>query len=208
MPRLSDSMESGLVGRWLRADGETVTRGEPIVEVETDKSTVEVAAEASGVLVIRVREGESVATGGAIADIVADGEAAPGPVPDRVAATPLARRLAAEAGIGLASLAPGSGPLGRVHRVDVERRLQEGHEASGDEVVVPGSVQRITAERLTASKREIPHYYVTIEVDATACLALTAGLTDLLVFAAARSLRALPSSTPLGRTARSSVVRT
>lgn len=196
-------MESGVVGRWLRGDRERVAKGEPLVQVETDKSTVEVEAEADGILVILAQEGQTVPTGGAIADIVSAGEEPPkrnrSPVEageGRIAATPVAKRLAAEAGIGLAELAPGSGPLGRVHRTDVERHLDGlDRNTGGDQAIVPGTVQRITAERLAASKREIPHYYVTVEIDATACLGLayeTVGLTDVIVFATARSLRALP----------------
>ena len=195
MPRLSDSMESGVVGRWLRADGESVTKGDPLVEVETDKSTVELEAEIGGVLVIRVLEGESVPPGAAIAEIVPAGEERSATTAARVPATPVARRLATAAGLSLAGLAPGSGPEGRIHRVDVERALGVRDESDADEVTVPGTVQRITAERLTAAKREIPHYYLTIEVDATAALAQAVkpiGLTEVITFCAARALRELP----------------
>jgi len=61
MPKAGMAMEEGLIVRWLLAEGETVSRGEPIVEIETDKVTLEVEAEASGTLLQIVRgEGETV----------------------------------------------------------------------------------------------------------------------------------------------------
>lgn len=68
MPRLSDSMTEGTVVRWLKQPGETVVRGEPIVEIETDKATITYEADADGVLVeILVGEGETVPVGSQIA---------------------------------------------------------------------------------------------------------------------------------------------
>jgi pyruvate dehydrogenase E2 component (dihydrolipoamide acetyltransferase) len=75
MPRLSDSMEEGTVVRWLVAEGETVSEGQPLLEVETDKATVTHEAEADGViLALRVAEGSSVAVGAPIAVIGRPGE--------------------------------------------------------------------------------------------------------------------------------------
>lgn len=84
MPRLSDSMEEGTVVRWLVTEGETVSEGQPLVEVETDKATVTHEAEAGGVvLALRVAEGASVAVGAPIAVIGRAGEAlAPGGDPE------------------------------------------------------------------------------------------------------------------------------
>jgi pyruvate dehydrogenase E2 component (dihydrolipoamide acetyltransferase) len=69
LPRLSDAMEEGTILRWLKADGETVSTGEELVEIETDKATVTSPAEASGALEIVVPAGSTVAVGTVIARI-------------------------------------------------------------------------------------------------------------------------------------------
>jgi pyruvate dehydrogenase E2 component (dihydrolipoyllysine-residue acetyltransferase) len=78
MPRLSDSMETGKILRWLKKEGDEVKKGEPLVEIESDKANIEVEAYASGKLSkIVVPEGESAPIGAVIAEIGGDGEAAP-----------------------------------------------------------------------------------------------------------------------------------
>src|SRR5438128_10509825 len=78
MPRLSDSMETGKILRWLKKEGEEVKKGEPLVEIESDKANIEVEAYASGKLSkIVVPEGESAPIGAVIAEIGGDGEATP-----------------------------------------------------------------------------------------------------------------------------------
>src|SRR3954465_855711 len=67
MPRLTDSMEEGTILRWLRTDGDAVARGEELVEIETDKSTVVYAAEAEGVLHVVAAVGETLPIGAVIA---------------------------------------------------------------------------------------------------------------------------------------------
>lgn len=120
MPRLGQSMEEGRVLRWLKDVGATVKRGEPLVEIESDKANVEIEAQTSGTLASRlVAEGEVAAVGVAIA-VIDDGVAAPAPA--RVNASPLARRLAEEHGIDLTQLT-GSGPDGRIGKEDIERQL-------------------------------------------------------------------------------------
>src|SRR5215831_3564257 len=88
MPRLSDQMEEATVTQWLKAPGETVARGEPLVEVETDKATMVYEAEFDGVLdEIVVANGESAALGAVIARATGTGRggtpaaAAPSPAP-------------------------------------------------------------------------------------------------------------------------------
>ncbi|HSQ00329.1 MAG TPA: biotin/lipoyl-containing protein, partial [Candidatus Dormibacteraeota bacterium] len=76
MPKLSDTMESGVIIRWMKAPGDAVTKGDPLAEVETDKADVELEASESGVLKeITVAEGQSAAVGAVIAVLAADGEA-------------------------------------------------------------------------------------------------------------------------------------
>jgi pyruvate dehydrogenase E2 component (dihydrolipoamide acetyltransferase) len=77
MPRLSDSMETGKILRWLKKEGDQVVKGEPLVEIESDKANIEVEAYATGKLSkIMVAEGESAPIGAVIAEI-GDGSAAP-----------------------------------------------------------------------------------------------------------------------------------
>ncbi len=152
LPRLGQGMESGTIVKWLKAEGEPVKKGEPLYELDTDKVTQEVEAEADGVLLaIEVREGE-VLVGRTIAVIGAPGEtfevtapAAAPPAPaavaaapveavapapatsngGRVKASPLARRIARERGIELRGLT-GTGPDGRIVAEDVERAAAGG----------------------------------------------------------------------------------
>src|ERR1700694_4248864 len=84
MPRLSDSMETGKILRWLKKEGEDVKKGEPLVEIESDKANIEVEAYASGKLSkIVVPEGESAAIGAVIAEI---GDSASAASPQKAAA--------------------------------------------------------------------------------------------------------------------------
>ena len=155
LPRLGQGMESGTIVKWLKAEGEPVTKGEPLYELDTDKVTQEVEAEADGVLLaISVREGE-VLVGRTIGVIGKPGEsfevaaepapaapvtAAPAPVVElaaepapapatdnggRLKASPLARRIARERGIDLHALS-GTGPDGRIVAEDVERAAAGG----------------------------------------------------------------------------------
>src|SRR5438132_14008014 len=74
LPRLGQGMEAGTIVKWLKAEGERVEKGEPLFEVDTDKATQEVEAEASGVLLrIAVESGE-VPVGQTIAVIGEEGE--------------------------------------------------------------------------------------------------------------------------------------
>src|SRR5262249_56018539 len=89
MPALGMNQETGRVVAWLRAEGETVAKGDPIMEIETDKATVEVEAPASGVLTaISAREGDEVPVGQRVAVIVAAGQSPGGPAPAVAAVQP------------------------------------------------------------------------------------------------------------------------
>jgi pyruvate dehydrogenase E2 component (dihydrolipoamide acetyltransferase) len=144
MPKLSDSMEEATVLSWLKRAGEEVRRGEPLVEVETDKATIVYEAESDGVLEeIVVDDGGTAALGAVIARLRTRGAAPAAPAPaagtapeppapeapataatrrpvrnGRARATPLARRLAGELGMPLDGLT-GSGPGGRIVGADV-----------------------------------------------------------------------------------------
>src|SRR5215217_2081207 len=73
MPRLSDSMEEGTILKWLKSDGDSVSRGEELVEIETDKANMTYEADQDGTLSIVAQEGDTLPVGETIARI---GEAA------------------------------------------------------------------------------------------------------------------------------------
>jgi len=136
MPKFEMAQETGKVGAWLKAEGEAVKKGEPILEVETDKVTQEVEAPADGILRgIAAEPGDVVPIGQTIAFIAKPGEPLPGAGSVPVAppagaleqpvsawpvasASPLAMRLAGSLGIDLSDV-KGSGPRGQVTREDV-----------------------------------------------------------------------------------------
>jgi pyruvate dehydrogenase E2 component (dihydrolipoamide acetyltransferase) len=135
MPALEMAQETGKVVRWLKSPGDTVSKGEPILEIETDKVTVEIEAPASGVLGnVTAQEGDVVPVGQTIAVIAAPNEArvpepavavtsarhaataaTPAP-PSAVKASPLARKIAEQHGVDIAQIKTASG---RVEKADV-----------------------------------------------------------------------------------------
>ena len=193
MPRLSDSMEEGTIVRWLKRDGDAVSKGEPIAEVETDKATVTFDADAEGTLRILAGEGETVALGAVIATIGDASEArsgspapaqptlaAPGPVAagkssetdngsDRVKASPLARRIARESQVDLRGLT-GSGPGGRIVKADVPRRARGNKGAVTIQQLSRTQVQ--IAQRMAESRATIPDFTLEAEVDMELAVAL------------------------------------
>src|SRR6266850_885904 len=128
MPALSPTMEKGNLAKWLKKEGEKVKPGDVIAEIETDKATMEVEAVDEGTLArIVVPEGTAdVPVNQLIAVLAGEGEdpqaaAAAAPATNghaRIFSSPLARRLAREAGIDLARIA-GTGPHGRVIARDI-----------------------------------------------------------------------------------------
>jgi pyruvate dehydrogenase E2 component (dihydrolipoamide acetyltransferase) len=156
MPKLSDSMADAVIIRWLKGPGETFTRGDALIEVETDKATVVYEAEWDGTLgAILVPEGGTAGVGDAIATVSnGDGEASPPrprvatperapamasdhgdrePAPiagARANASPVARRAAVELGVSLHGIA-GTGPGGRVTVEDVRAAADSDAPAPG-----------------------------------------------------------------------------
>jgi pyruvate dehydrogenase E2 component (dihydrolipoamide acetyltransferase) len=199
MPALEMAQETGKIVRWLKAPGDAVQKGEPIVEVETDKVTVEVEAPATGVLGdVTASEGDVIPVGQAIARVFAPGEAAAtsrpaaavaAPPPARtvahqsvasratdgaparlVAASPKARRLAGERGLDVAALR-GSGPGGAVLVADLPAAAAAAPAAPRGAAPGVGTVWRVMAERMTASWTTAPHFYLVREVDASRLVA-------------------------------------
>ncbi len=124
MPSFGMYTAEGNLGRWLVPAGSTVEAGDLIVEIVTEKATYEVESPASGILHPVAVEGENLMVEGLIGWILDDGEAPPaseGTRPDsaeRIKASPIAKRLAAEKGIDLTTLT-GTGPGGRIVEADV-----------------------------------------------------------------------------------------
>src|SRR6185503_12012971 len=74
MPRLSDSREEGTILKWLKSDGDQVSEGDELAEIETDKATMTYEADAAGVLKIVAEEGQTLAVGEVIANLRGEGE--------------------------------------------------------------------------------------------------------------------------------------
>ena len=227
MPALSPTMEEGTLAKWLVKEGDTVSSGDLLAEIETDKATMEFEAVDEGVVgKLLVDEGtEGVAVNTPIAVLLEDGEsaddigsapaskpaeasapaAAPEPAAsapaspaaaapaqssgDRVFASPLAKRIAADKGLDLAQI-KGSGPHGRIVKADVENAtaspatqaapkaaaaapapaaVAQGPSADAvakmyadreyEEVPLDG-MRKTIAARLTEAKQSIPHFYL------------------------------------------------
>jgi pyruvate dehydrogenase E2 component (dihydrolipoamide acetyltransferase) len=168
MPRLSDSMEEGTILKWLKGDGDAVSRGEPLAEIETDKATLTYESDAAGVLTIVAPAGETLPIGSVIARLdsgngasaapaAAEPTAAPGrsePAP-RTAAQP----QAAPAGPPVAPVpeAPADRAGGRVKASPVARRLAREHGVDLRQVTGTGPGGRIVkddVERAATSPRQ------------------------------------------------------
>ncbi|SLN54570.1 pyruvate dehydrogenase complex dihydrolipoamide acetyltransferase [Oceanibacterium hippocampi] len=291
MPALSPTMTEGTLASWTVKEGATVTSGDVLAEIETDKATMEVEAVDEGRLArILVQAGtENVAVNTPIAVLLEEGEdesalegyapeggpgqtgdgsgkaaepeAAPepakpaepetapraeaklAPAPKQVAAgsgkdgrifaSPLARRLAGEAGIELAGI-DGSGPHGRIVKADVEKAKasprpasQPAKQAEAGKAPAPAAAQpaaasfgppsapheeitlsnmrKTIARRLTEAKQTVPHFYLTVNCEIDALLALRKQLNaksdayklsvnDFVIRAAALALRDVPDA--------------
>lgn len=266
MPKAGMAMEQGTITRWLKKVGDPIKKGEPILEIETDKVSMEVESEVSGVLLAILEEaGAVVPVIQTIAWIGAAGEAVPAvekkeavvkavaPVKEvntakevevpqvsslnfsgKIAATPAAKTLAKQKKIDLAKIVPTSAsgvikrrdveakanikvtPLARKMAVEREIDLQSikgtgvgGKITVADIEALPRparkiplvGMRKVIAQRMCASKREIPEVTLTLSADVTAFLALRAKLkaegksftvNDFILCAVARALSESP----------------
>ncbi|MBV8065825.1 MAG: 2-oxo acid dehydrogenase subunit E2 [Actinobacteria bacterium] len=120
LPDLGEGLTEGEIARWLVTEGQEIAEDDPLVEIATDKTTVEIPSPAGGkVAKILVGEGDVVPVGTVLV-VIGDGASAPAPGPpaEKVRATPLIRRLAQELGVDLDGVA-GTGPQGRITEQDV-----------------------------------------------------------------------------------------
>ena len=248
MPKLSPTMEEGQISRWLKKEGDKVSMGEPLAEIDTDKATMEMQALANGVLrKILIGEGESAPLGQLIAvigepnediaSVLSEVPAAPkqeaqkkpepekpaeepAPTPQaktaavsaqpqptvdnghppqaastgRMIVSPLAARMAAEAGIDLRSL-QGSGPGGRIIKKDIEAALSQpkaeaapsyprlvetarfGATAYRDEPAT--EIRKVIAKRLVTSLGPIPHFFLTTDIEMDRAAEMRRGINAL-----------------------------
>lgn len=177
MPKMSDHMESGVITRWLAAEGDAVERGQILAEVETDKAVAELESPASGFLRgIRAGEGSTVPVGATIAFVAGRDEPIPEPSsragetlvsstetmaaipseavppapPKVVVAAPAARRVAKELGVDLSQVR-GSGPEGRLTEKDVRAHAKSGEPRSGSGYAFPPVGSGVPSEWLDLS---------------------------------------------------------
>ena len=157
LPDLGEGLTEGEVARWLVSEGQEVAEDDPLVEIQTDKTTVEIPSPAAGkVSQILVEEGKVVAVGTVLV-VIGDGEVQrPAPSPPsaadgRAKATPLVRKIAQELGVDLDSLS-GTGPQGRITEQDVRAAAapQEGRREP------LRGVRRLIAEHMSRAHREVP----------------------------------------------------
>lgn len=192
MPALEMAQETGKLLAWRKKEGERVTKGEPLLEIETDKAVVEVEAPGDGILAgVTASVGAVIPVGETIAWLVAPGEQPPakslaagpsarassGPVQPPSAPAPAsqiapalqispkARRVAKELGVDISQI-HGSGPDGTISTEDVQAFVAaKGSSAPpGAETLSP--VARLMAERTTKSWTTVPHFFLVRDVDA------------------------------------------
>ena len=235
MPRLSDTMEEGVISRWNVKVGDEVTKGDILGEIETDKATMDFEAYDSGVVSsLLVEEGATVAIGERVAVLGEDAddggdsdeggdsdgsdepeegeesvdtsEPAAGEEADAaeesdgaaVRISPLARKMADKHDIDTGEI-EGTGPRGRIIRVDVEKAISDGgepgddgqadkaaqkesavqKESSEDTTVSLNANQRVTAKRLS-DNAGVPTFRLTSKVEADALMAFRAEINERL----------------------------
>jgi pyruvate dehydrogenase E2 component (dihydrolipoamide acetyltransferase) len=153
LPDLGEGLTEGEIARWLVSEGDEIKEDDPLVEIATDKTTVEIPSPAAGLVSqILAKEGDVVPVGQVIVVIGGDGRTPAPPQGTKVQATPLVRRLAQELGVDLAAVT-GTGPQGRVTEDDI--RNASGGAGAGRREPIRG-VKRQMFEHLTRAHREIP----------------------------------------------------
>lgn len=198
MPALEMAQETGKLISWLKKEGERVTKGEPLLEVETDKAVMEIESPGEGILAgIKVQAGTEVPVGQTIAWIVRPGEVPP---TDEVAATsgrksttaapsavaaPHQAPTAAPSATQAPKISPkarrlasergvdlahvhGSGPGGEILASDILAAAESKASSSSATAESGSPIARLMAERTTQSWTTVPHFFLTRDVDAGA----------------------------------------
>ncbi len=192
MPRLSLTMKTGSIVQWFKKDGEAVKKGEPVVEVLSEKVTYDVEAPTAGVLrKILVEEGMETPVGATLAFIAAPDEdlpeveievevpptefaeeavvtreAEPPAIRERVLASPAAKRMAKEYSVDLTQV-QGTGPEGRIVEEDVKHFMTEKTELTPriKEDFPLAGIRKTTAERVASSFQTAPHSFIIMDVN-------------------------------------------
>jgi len=196
MPALEMAQETGKLISWLKKEGETVAKGEPLLEIETDKAVMEIESPGEGVLAgVKAQPGADVPVGQTIAWIVRPGETPPADeaqvasgrktsaavpvsaatsasvpsyaVAGEIKISPKARRLATEHGVDLVQVR-GSGAGGEILASDILAAAESKASATPAAVDSGSPISRLMAERTTQSWTTVPHFFVVREVDAGA----------------------------------------
>lgn len=200
VPKLGLTMSEGVLVEWMVQPGEAFKAGQGLFVIESEKAANEIGAEADGVLLEATAQAGQTLPCGTVIGYWDDGQAGeaapaaavraqPAAVPAgaaggaRIPVTPLARRLAARQGVDLAAVA-GSGPRGRIRARDVLAKAQAGPEPAPAAVAsasaaqgtlrAPTPLEQTVAQRLTAAKQQVPHFYLSVEAEMSAVLALRA----------------------------------
>jgi pyruvate dehydrogenase E2 component (dihydrolipoamide acetyltransferase) len=176
LPDLGEGVREGEIARWLVRVGQTIAEDDPLVEIQTDKATVEIPSPAAGTVArILVDEGQLVPVGTPLVEI-GDGEVSARPA-EKIQTTPLVRKIAAELGVDLAAVR-GTGPGGRIIEEDV-RAAAPAREGERREPL--RGVRREIARHLATAHREIPPVTVVEECDFSA-VASTRGKRSYLPY--------------------------
>jgi pyruvate dehydrogenase E2 component (dihydrolipoamide acetyltransferase) len=239
VPTLGMDMEEATIVRWLVEEGAEVKKGDPVLEIDTDKTSFEIEAPSDGAIhALRGEAGDILPVGATLAYVTAPGEdflepqeeshteevkpertaevpknqTVPASVDSedgrRVRASPAARRAAADMGVAIESVS-GSGPYGRVYLSDVLEMESEATAEQAEPAPIDAArreplsrIRRLGAERTARSFSEVPHFYLTRDMEADRLVELLERLktkmdpapsvTELLVLAVSRTLRDHP----------------
>ena len=254
MPALSPTMKDGTLAKWNKKEGDKISAGQVIAEIETDKATMEVEAVDEGVLgrILVPAGSKGVKVNAAIAILLEEGEdksaldgfeveevttpvvvqepkaevvSAPAhhapAQQNRIFASPLAKRIAQESNVDLATI-QGSGPMGRIVKEDVlsasgskravstmMQNMQVGRASPETTSMAISTMREVVAKRLTESKTQVPHFYASVDCDITKLLQMREDINqsanakdpefkisvnDMVVRASALALREVPAA--------------
>lgn len=178
MPRHGLSMSEGMIQEWRVQEGDQVAKGDVIFVIETEKSVIDVEAPAGGTIKeILKQEGDVVPVGATVAileetveEVQSAGTEEKSTVAEksqegkRIKASPAARKLAQEKGVDL-SVIKGSGPNGRIVLEDVTAFMESMAQEEEQDYIPMNRIKQVTGARMQESFKEIPHFYLGIEVN-------------------------------------------